>query len=348
MNRTTTHILLCLGCILVFAVFLLFMKFISYQIMEPFETVATSASIKPTANRKDSLRNYYCKASYNSCAKGDYTRDYVDLESLKNVIKIGCRFLDFEIYDVESEPVVAVSNTKSFAEKGSYNSLPLHEVFATIKNDALIYPEPLILNFRIKCSHEPVMNKIAKMLSDSFGNKLVNNKYIYNAPNNIGYLSLETLMYKVIVAADMSNRTIERSKLREYVNLGAGTAYNRMMTFTELTQSPPPDLATFTKKCIVTCVPDLASSPSNYDTKKIFGLGVQFVAMSYQKSDTNLVDYEKRFDGYSFILKPENLRYYPTVVPVAPALPASQQYSNIVGTVTAGGNTLATMLPGSS
>ena len=342
-----TKILLCLACVLVVAVFLLLMKFVSKQI-EPFETVAPNSNIKRTKNPKDSLGNYYCKASYNSCAKGNFTRDYVDLASLQNVIRLGCRFLDFEIYDVESEPVVAVSNSKSYTEKGSFNSIPLYEVFNTIKNDALIYPEPLILNFRIKCTHESILNKIAKMLSDSFGDKLVNNLYTYNSPNNLARLPLTELKYKVIVIADMSNKTVERSKLREYVNVGAGSAYNRLLTFTELTQSPPPDLATFTKKCLVTCIPDLASQPANYASNKIFDLGVQFVAMSYQKSDSNLVEYEKRFDGFSFILKPENLRYYPTVVPTAPALPASQQYSNVVGTVTAGGNTLATMLPGSS
>jgi hypothetical protein len=270
------------------------------------------------------------------------------LEALQNVIKIGCRFLDFEIYDIDGEPVVAVSNSASFAEKGSYNSLPLYEVFTTIKNEALIFPEPLMLNFRIKCTHESVMNQIAKMLSDYFGDKLVNNNYMYNSPNNLASVSLSKLKYKVIVIVDMTNKTVEASNLREYVNLGASTAYNRLSTFTELTQSPPPDLALFTKKCMVTCVPDLASTAANYDANKIFDLGVQVVAMCYQKSDANLVEYEKRFDGFSFILKPENLRYYPTVVPTAPALPASQQYSNIVGTVQAGGQTLTTILPGSS
>ena len=54
------------------------------------------------------LQLFHIKASYNSCASGDYQNDFVSLAALTNAIKNGCRVLDFEIYDLLDEPVVAV------------------------------------------------------------------------------------------------------------------------------------------------------------------------------------------------------------------------------------------------
>ena len=57
------------------------------------------------------LRDMYIKSSYNSCSAGDYRDDWVSTCALNEVLKQGCRFIDFEIYSVNHKPVVATSTT---------------------------------------------------------------------------------------------------------------------------------------------------------------------------------------------------------------------------------------------
>ena len=47
------------------------------------------------------LRDYYIKSSFNSCSRGKFQNDWVNLCALENVISQGCRVLDFEIYDID-------------------------------------------------------------------------------------------------------------------------------------------------------------------------------------------------------------------------------------------------------
>jgi len=335
--------------VMVVVIVLLFFALIRFARKKTISFPEVKESITLTANRNDALRNYYCKSSYNTCAVGDFTNSWVDLKAVDHALQRGCRFLDFEIYDIGGVPSVAVSNTAQYAIKGSFNSLPLNKVFARLKVAAFNVPMPLFLQLRIKCEHANVINKIAKLLQDYFGDKLMGNEYSYEARGqNFGEMKLADLERRVVVVADMSNKTIGRSALKEYVNIGAGGAFNRIMRFHELKQGPPTDLDLFAKQKLVTCLPDLTSGANNYDSKVAFDAGVQFAAMCFQTQDSHLKDYLKKFDGYSFILKPENLRYYPTKVPSAPALPSSQNYSNVINTVRAGGQLATVTLPGNS
>jgi len=54
-----------------------------------------------------SLRDFYIKTAYNCCSVGSYKNDYVDIQVLKNLLKQGVRALDFEIYSIDNEPIVA-------------------------------------------------------------------------------------------------------------------------------------------------------------------------------------------------------------------------------------------------
>ena len=302
-----------------------------------------------TADPRDTLRNYYCKSSYNSCAAGNFTNDWVDLTALSNAIKNGCRFLDFEIYDIDNEPAVAVSDSTKFTVKGCYNSIPLDKVFAQINKDAFLVPMPLFLNFRIKCVHRPLMEKMAKMLSDYFKDRLLGNRFNYNGNGlNIGAVPLEQMNGKVFVIVDMTNKVVESSSLNEYVNIGAKGTFLRVLPFVELKQSPPPDLPLFAKQKLVAVVPDLTSKANNMDPNPAFDAGAQFVAMCFQTDDGNLKAYNAKFGGFSFIRKPEDLRYYPIQVPNAPPLPDSVQYNTVLSTVKAGDTSATVVLPGSS
>ena len=85
------------------------------------------------------LRDYYVKTAYNCCSAGNYKNDFVNLCALKNCITQGVRCLDFEIYSVDNEPVIAVSDINSYNTKGSYNSIPFSDALNII---CLLYTSP--------------------------------------------------------------------------------------------------------------------------------------------------------------------------------------------------------------
>jgi len=55
------------------------------------------------------LYDYYIKTAYNACSGGNYKNDFVNVCNLINVLKQGVRCLDFEIYSIGNQPVVATS-----------------------------------------------------------------------------------------------------------------------------------------------------------------------------------------------------------------------------------------------
>ena len=66
------------------------------------------------------LYDYYIKTAYNACSGGSYKNNFVDTCNLKAIIKQGVRCLDFEVYSVDDEPVVATSTQDDFYIKEHY------------------------------------------------------------------------------------------------------------------------------------------------------------------------------------------------------------------------------------
>lgn len=105
------------------------------------------------------LKDFYIKTAYNACCSGRFKNDYVDLCALKNCAKHGVRALDFQIYSVEGEPIVAASSVNSSLFKETFNYLTLEKVITEVKKQFLsggkedyheLKNDPLFLFFRIK------------------------------------------------------------------------------------------------------------------------------------------------------------------------------------------------------
>ena len=75
------------------------------------------------------LREFYIKTAYNCCSVSD---KWVNICALNYTIREGCRCLDFEIFDVNGEPVIGTTLAQNGTEKDSYNHLPLSDVLETI------------------------------------------------------------------------------------------------------------------------------------------------------------------------------------------------------------------------
>jgi len=282
------------------------------------------------------LCNYTIKASYSSCALGNFRNNYVDLCALKNVIKQGCRFLDFQVFSVKGDPVVAVSSVSSYNEKGSYNSIPLDDVIHCIKNNALatscgasgICPnpyDPLILHFRINSNEINIYNKIASSLSTILMDTLLDNRYSLsnNSTTSNGYanniwttLKLGDALGKAIIMINGSGNKLEQSKLYEVANVNSDNgAYTTVIPFQNVNFKGT-DGTTNTeyysdnnKLKMNIVVPTSKYYPINYNAKECFKLGIQVCCMCFQKENPQLKEYNAFFnkDGKAFI--PKN-RYY--------------------------------------
>lgn len=272
---------------------------------------------------KQKLREYYIKTSYNSCSTGQFQNDWVSLCALENVIKQGCRVLDFEIYQVDGRTVVATSNSTRVTEKGTYNSLSIDSVIKTIADKAVsnsmdggnVCPnpyDPLFLHFRIKSGHIEVYNDLADAIVAHLDSKLLSNEHSYeNNGKNLGSELLTSLLGKVIIMVDkVQNNHIRATKMEELTNIMGNSAFLRSLPYSDIVHTPDMDeLIDYNKKNMTFGYPDLSNGPKNYNITSVNSYGVQMFAACFQRKDALLEAYNRHFKDYAFVLKPLELRY---------------------------------------
>ena len=280
------------------------------------------------------VRDYYIASSYNSCCGGDFQDDYVSLKPLKEVIFHGARVLDFEIYSVNDDLVVAASGSASPYLKGTYNSIPLggdDGVFNTIKTHAFSNgtcpnPEdPLFIHLRIKTNVDHY-DKLTSYVQKHFAGHNLDASWGYegrsDAPGGGKNIANEPLLTfagdnstgkkaKVIIICDQANKNYRGTSFEELINLSGDSAYlheyrNKDIQYTQF----PKALEEFNKNNLSLTMPDLTSLNNNVSPNLHFSYGCQMVCMNYQNMDSNMKFYFKKFNesGNAFILKPENLR----------------------------------------
>ena len=285
---------------------------------------------------KHNLRDYYIKTAYNSCSPGQFKNDFVNICALKTVIAQGARCLDFEVYSLNNEPVVATSSVDDFSVKETYNSVKWSDVCTTIRDFAFSGAtcpnpgDPLIIHLRLMSKNKPMYSNMAKVFEDTLSNRLLGPKYSYeNHGKNLGQEPIANLMGKVVVIADRSNALFEDTELDEYVNLASNSIFMRGVRYTQGVKFTPDmnELIEFNKKNMTIVMPDLSESDSNYAFSLTQKTGCQFSAFSFQNFDSNMEYYDLFFDkqGTAFVLKPQELRFVPVTVP--PPTKANPAYS---------------------
>lgn len=276
-------------------------------------------------NYQEPLRDYCIKTSYNSCSTGEFQNDWVSLCALENVIKQGCRCLDFEVYQVDGRAVVATSNSTRFTEKGTYNSLSIHSVMKTIADKAVSNSmtstecpnpnDPLFLHFRIKSKHKEVYQDIADAILEHLGSKLLSNEHSYeNQGYNLASEKLNTLLGKVIIMVDkVESNHLSGTKMEELTNMMGNSAFLHSLSYDDILYTPDmEEMIDYNRKNMTFAYPNLSHKSDNAkNSHKIMEFGVQMVAMCFQTQDQNLKIYQKTFDthGFAFQLKKPDLRY---------------------------------------
>ena len=280
------------------------------------------------------LFDYYIKTAYNACSGGSYKNDYVDVCALKAVIKQGVRCLDFEVYSMENQPVVASSTTNSFFVKETFNSVPFSKIMETIDGYAFANgtapnpTDPLIIHLRIKSTNQEMYTNLATLFSNY--KKMLGYDYSYiNTGKNLGMEPLIKFQSKIILIVDNSNDSfLQNEAFLEFVNLTSNSIYMRGYHYYDVKNNPDiVELTDFNKSAMSIIFPDKSINPINPNGLVCRNYGCQMVAMRYQYVDNYLMENTQFFDrgGSAFVLKPPELRYEPIVIPEPP--PQNPDYS---------------------
>ena len=283
---------------------------------------------------KFNLFDYYIKTAYNACSGGSYKNDFVDICNLKAIIKQGVRCLDFEIYSMDNQPVVASSTSDNYYVKETFNSVPFSKVMETIDSYAFANgtspntTDPIIIHLRIKSTKQEMYTNLASLFSNY--KKMLGLKYSYiSTGKNIGLEPLLNFQNKIILIVDNSNDAfLENDKFLEYVNLTSNSIYMRGYNFYGIKNNPDiNELTDYNKSAMTIVFPDKEINPQNPNGLVCRSYGCQMIAMRYQYVDNYLMENTNFFDqgGSAFVLKPPELRYQPLTIPVPP--PQNPNYS---------------------
>jgi len=271
------------------------------------------------------FKDYYIKTSYNCCSGGSYKNDVVSTCVLKDVLRQGVRGLDFEVYSLNDEPVIATSTSENFYVKETYNSVLFSDAMSIIRNYAFSNStspnptDPIILHLRIKSNNEKMYDNLAKIFK-YYDDIVLGKEYSFENQNtNLGDVPLLKLCNKIVIIVDRNNSTfLENKNFMEYVNMTSNSMFMRALHFYDIKFTPDlNELQEYNKRNMTIAMPDVGYNPPNPSGIVERETGCQMLAMRYQLIDSNLKENTTFFDnaGYAFVLKPERLRYIPVTVP---------------------------------
>lgn len=275
----------------------------------PYQTMNTLTNeVLQTPLNKTSV-----KTAYNCCCTGDFKNDYVDSCALMNCAKQGVRALDFTVYSLHGEPVIAAATIGSKRYKEMYNSLPFSKTMSQVKQMFLYdsvncsnITDPLFLIFRIQSSNINIYSKMGDILTSVFGDGNASGNKLYK-PTDQQPLDTElisNLKGKVIILVDITGLTgFENSKLFPITALQLGTISNQIYRESEaydLLETGVNANDTY----INVLYPDYQSKSINYDFNTV-GLKqhFQFIGLNFQMNDVYLDGYNKMFTS-SIIIFP--------------------------------------------
>ena len=286
-------------------------------------------SIKPILeNFKYTFKDYYIKSAYNCCSGGNYKNDFVDTCVLKDLLKQGTRGLDFEIFSIDDQPVVATSTSDSYYIKETFNYINFADIMQIIRDYAFAGStapnprDPIILHLRIKSTNQAMYKNFAKIL-ESYNSILLNKTYSFeNHGKNLGNVELIQLMGKVVIIVDKGNNSfLESPEFYEYVNMTSNSVFMRSLHYYDIKYTHDlNELIEFNKLAMTIGMPDKGSNPENPSAVVLRESGCQLLAMRYQLVDINVEENDLFFNQNrtAFVLKPERLRYIPITIPLPP------------------------------
>ena len=294
-------------------------------------------SINPEDSQsKFKLRDYYIKSAYNAFNPDKFKNSNVSMDALLYVIARGCRFIDFEVFSVENQPVISSSSVNSFNYKETFNHIPVSDAFEVLGSYVFSGSkcpnpgDPFIIHMRIMSRNVTMYDNLAKIISQSktVARNLLGPKFGREYQSkDLGNENLKNFKGKIILMVDGTNPVYRNTKLFELINMSSNSLFLSKYTYFGVKNvGDPQAFKDANKKNMCLVVPDKGGRPINDGHNAPYTWGCQIAAMCFQEEarDEKLKAYEDKFSsvGYAFILKPEDLRYVPiTIAPPAPPNP---------------------------
>lgn len=278
---------------------------------------------------KFKLRDYYIKTAYNAFNPDKFKNSNVSMDAFLYVIARGCRCIDFEVFSVENQPVIASSSVNSFNYKETYNHIPVSDAFEVLGNYVFSGSrcpnpgDPFIIHMRMMSQNITMYDNLAKIISQSksVARYLLGPKYGREYQSkDLGNEDLLNFNGKIILIVDGSNPVYRKTKLFELINMSSNSLFLSKYTYFGVKNVGDPQIfKDANKKNMCLVLPEKGGRPINDCHNGPFTWGCQMVAMCFQEEarDEKLKAYEDKFAsvGYAFILKPEDLRYVPITIP---------------------------------
>jgi hypothetical protein len=275
-------------------------------------------NIKPSAiplfdNSNSTLINYYVKSAYNCCCGDGYRNNFVDLYALEKVIGNGCRFLDFEVYSYNNDPIVASSTAGNNNIKETYNALLLKDVLnkttetAFDETKTICANDPLILNFRIMSTNLTMLEKIGDLFEEYLDRSINSNFSLLKVYKDsaIKNVKMKDLYRKIIIICDFNpnpniiiNTKLE--KLAKYINLKGKGLDCKTYRYDDIVAKGQNNINFIqeTQRYFTIVLPNvLDNSIDNFDYSISYTSGCHAICMKHQNLDTNLQTYNSIFSG---------------------------------------------------
>ena len=189
--------------------------------------------------KKYTLCDFHIKSSHNTAATGFKKYDYVSLDMIYETIRLGARYLEFEIFakeqNLEAVPVVSIGS-KTGDWKMTANVLDCQEVFNLLSVNAfsqkllLNYRDPLFIFLDIKTDNVKVLNKLAEIIETVFKINLLDKRYNYQRMN-ISESKVCDLLDKVVI---MSSKGYVNSDLERLINISTDSPFLERLTYSDL------------------------------------------------------------------------------------------------------------------
>ena len=258
--------------------------------------------------------NQYCiKSSFNTAI----TKTCCNVKMISFVLKRGCRFLDFEIYNIDNTPKINYSNDFQYVNLSSSNSITVTDAFKQIAiygfNGNCPNPnDPLFIQLRIKDKKADTYNKIADIIKNTIGTKQYSG--IVDATNT----PLGSLKNNVVIVFDKSlvpDYFNLFPNFAKYVNMESGgerIAIYKYNNIIDRAYTPPQirddgistDVLNM-KEVIPSNIVSLFGSVSNPEYYPLpFYYGVQIAVYPFYYYDTNLQMYETIFNHFKTAFVP--------------------------------------------
>ena len=263
-----------------------------------------------TADMNMTLSQYVVKASYNSACTGNY----VNTKAVEYVISRGCRFVDFEVFDISDVPYVAFSKDPTFKSIDSKNKILLDDALTSVVTNAFSSKspnskDPMFINLRIKSNDDNVYKIVAKSVDASLKPKLYNDKIDDKT-------KLSDIMGKIVLLVDKTIRYNYKNytgcgpfdnncyDLSNYINIESGSDYLRLNQYSNILdqyKNRPrilDDNENTNKKYINLVIPDFNMKNTTNPSIGIFvkDYGCQIVAYKFYNKDAQLEEYEMLFN----------------------------------------------------